>query len=281
MCKQSRLWWRSVLCWATILLFAAGILHTATLLDAQRAAAQDAKGVAEPAAKGAGNAAAADAGANPSKPRESLLVYYYKALGPMYTVAFLILSFVFVALMVMNMLHIRRDTIVPLHLIEAFEGHLNEKKYQDAYELAKGDESFLGKVLAAGLAKLSAGYEKAIEGMQEVGEEENLALEQRLSYIALIGTVAPMVGLLGTVEGMIQAFQVIEHSPTSPKPSQLAGSISMALVTTLFGLYIAIPAVAVYLYFKNRAARLVLEVGVVSEGLMSRFESHGRKTSPA
>jgi biopolymer transport protein ExbB len=276
MCKQSTRRWRCVLSFAVIAVLMAGILHTATLLDAQRASAQDAKAGGEPAKAGA----AADEEAA-AKPRESLLVYYYKALKPLYTIVFLTLSFVFVALMVMNMLQIRRDTIVPLHLIEAFEGYLNEKKYQDAYELAKGDESFLGKVLAAGLAKLSAGYEKAIEGMQEVGEEENLALEQRLSYLALIGTVAPMVGLLGTVDGMIGAFQTIEHSPTSPKPSQLAGSISMALVTTLFGLYIAIPALAVYLYFKNRAARLVLEVGVVSEGLMSRFESHGKKTTPA
>src|SRR6185369_7465553 len=107
-------------------------------------------------------------------------------------------------------------------LIEQFEAHLNEKRYQEAYELAKADESVLGKVLAAGLAKLSLGYERAVIAMQEVGEDENMKMEHRLSYIALIGTMAPMVGLLGTVDGMVQSFVVIARSTAQPKPSELA-----------------------------------------------------------
>ena len=94
-------------------------------------------------------------------------------------------------------------------------------------------------MLSAGLAKLSSGYDQAIEAMQEVGEEENMKLEHRLSYMALIGTVSPMVGLLGTVQGMIASFSVIANSPTTPKPSELAEGISTALFTTLVGLFIA------------------------------------------
>jgi len=109
--------------------------------------------------------------------------------------------------------------------------------------------------------------------MQEVGEEENMKLEHRLSYMALIGTISPMVGLFGTVHGMIQSFQVIAISGTSPKASDLAAGISTALFTTLVGLAIAIPAIAAYNILKNRIARLVLEVGILSEGLMSRFET--------
>ena len=139
------------------------------------------------------------------------------------------------------------------------------------------DESFLGQVLSAGLAKLSSGYQPAIEAMQEVGEEENMKLEHRLSYMALIGTISPMVGLLGTVYGMIKSFSVIARSPTTPKPSELAQGISTALFTTLVGLSIAIPAIAVYNILRNRVARLVLEVGIVSEGLMSRFSTVGGK----
>jgi biopolymer transport protein ExbB len=143
--------------------------------------------------------------------------------------------------------------------------------------MAKNDESFLGLVLSAGLAKLSAGYEQAIEAMQEVGEEENMKLEHRLSYMALIGTVSPMVGLLGTVQGMIASFSVIANSPTTPKPSELAEGISTALFTTLVGLFIASPAIAAYNILRNRVARLVLEVGILSEGLMSRFSNVGTK----
>ena len=141
--------------------------------------------------------------------------------------------------------------------------------------MAKSDDSFLGKVLSAGLAKLSVGYDQAIEAMQEVGEEENMKIEHRLSYMALIGTVSPMVGLLGTVQGMISSFSVIAFSPTAPKPSELAMGISTALFTTLVGLFIAIPAIAIYNILRNRAARFALEVGILSEGLMSRFSNVG------
>jgi biopolymer transport protein ExbB len=210
---------------------------------------------------------------------ENYLAWMYQALGIFYSVVFLGLSFTLVALFVMNLLTARRESILPVGLVEGFEGLLNEKKYQEAYELAKNDESFLGQVLSAGLAKLSAGYEPAIEAMQEVGEEENMKLEHRLSYMALIGTISPMVGLLGTVQGMIRSFSVIANSPTTPKPSELAEGISTALFTTLIGLFIAIPAIALYNILRNRVARLVLEVGIVSEGLMSRFSNVGGKKS--
>jgi biopolymer transport protein ExbB len=180
-----------------------------------------------------------------------------------------------VALFVMNLLTARRDNVCPSHLMEGFEGHLNEKRYQEAYELAKTDESFLGQVLAAGLAKLSAGYAQAIEAMQEVGEEENMKLEHRLSYMALIGTISPMIGLFGTVHGMIMSFREIAIAGGTPKPQELANGISTALFTTLIGLAIAIPAIAAYNILKNRVARLVLEVGILSENLMNRFENVG------
>jgi biopolymer transport protein ExbB len=155
---------------------------------------------------------------------------------------------------------------------------LNAKKYQEAYELAKNDESFLGKVLSAGLARLSSGYPQAIEAMQEVGEEENMQLEHRLSYLALIGTIAPMFGLLGTVDGMVQAFSVIAQSTVSPKPYELAQGVMTALVTTLVGLWLAIPAIIAFNILRNRIQRLVLEVGIVSENLMSRFQNVGGQT---
>jgi biopolymer transport protein ExbB len=225
----------------------------------------------------AGGAPAAGAGTAPKKKPQSFLSWTFEALGWSYTIAFLALSFTFVALFVMNLLTARRDNVVPVHLIEGFEGHLNEKRYQEAYELAKNDESVLGQVLSAGLSKLSSGYSQAVEAMQEVGMEENMKLEHRLSYIALIGTIAPMVGLLGTVDGMIRSFSVIATSTSTPPPSALAKGIATALVTTLVGLIIAIPAIGAFNIMKNRVARLMLEVGILSEGLMSRFENVGKK----
>ncbi len=216
--------------------------------------------------------AAADSPATNGDP-PSYLEWAFGALGWGYSLIFLFLSFTLVALIVMNLLTARRDNVCPLPLVEAFEANLNERKYQEAYELAKSDESFLGQVLSAGLAKLSTGYPQAIEAMQEVGEEENMKLEHRLSYMALIGTISPMIGLFGTVHGMISSFQVIANTATSPKPAELAQGISTALFTTLIGLFIAIPAIAAYNLLRNRVARLVLEVGILSDNLMSRFDS--------
>jgi biopolymer transport protein ExbB len=179
----------------------------------------------------------------------------------------------------MNMLQVRRDVLLPSEFVEEFEQKLNAKDFQNAYEMARADDSFVARVLAAGMGRLNRGYAEAVEGMQEAGEDENMALEHRLSYLALIGTIAPMCGLLGTVQGMIISFDQIATSAVSPKPSELAGGISTALVTTLLGLGIAIPAMVFYSILKNRIQRLVLEIGMVSEGLMSRFAAAGKQKS--
>jgi len=225
--------------------------------------------------------ASAEPPAAPPARKKNYLQWLYESLGLGYSVTFLALSFTLVALVVMNIIAARRDNVLPAELIEGFEAHLNAKQYQQAYELAKNDESFLGKVLSAGLAKLSVGYGQALEAMQEVGEDEDMKLGHRLSYMALIGTISPMVGLLGTVQGMIESFDVIATSTTAPKPSELAGGIATALFTTLIGLMIAIPALAVYGILRNRVERLVLEVGIVSEGLMGRFQNVGAKKPEA
>lgn len=231
-----------------------------------------------PAAAEAAPAPVAAPAADTTAPieRKSYLGWAFESLGLGYSLIFLAMSFTLVSLMVMNSVKATRSNIAPPDLVEAFEAHLDAKQFSEAYELAKADESFLGQVLAAGLGKLSSGgdYPRAIEAMQEVGEEENMKLDHRLSYMALIGTISPMVGLLGTVQGMIASFETIATSPITPKPSELAQGISTALFTTLIGLAIAIPAIAAYNLLRNRVARLVLEVGIVSEGLMSRFQKN-------
>ncbi len=214
-----------------------------------------------------------------TKKSRSWLKWIVDALGPGYVLIFFGLSFTLVTLLVMNLLAAKRDNVCPVALVEEFEGLLDEKRYQEAYELAKTDESFLGQVLSAGLGKISKGYNYAIEAMQEVGEDENMKLEHRLSYMALIGTISPMVGLFGTVHGMISSFSEIALSGSTPSASKLAEGISTALFTTLLGLAIAIPAIAFYNILKNRVARLVLEVGILSENLMERFENVGKKKS--
>ena len=208
---------------------------------------------------------------------ESMLVFYYNALGLRYVVIFLLLSFTLVALLVMCFLQIRREALMPKALREGFEAHLDAKEFQQAYDLAKADDSYLGHVLAAGMSKIQSGHAAAAEAMQESEDEEAMKLEHKISYVSLIGALAPMFGLLGTVDGMVGAFMVIAKSATAPKPSELAIGISQALITTLIGLWLAIPAIACFALFKNWLQKLNGEVAEESERLMSRFQSVGVK----
>lgn len=224
-------------------------------------------------AAGAPAAEAADAGDEDDQTApDNLLAWTFQALGITYTVIFFALSITLLTLIVMNLLSARQDNICPPDLVEGVEQQLAEGNPQAAAELVRTDDSFLGQVVAAGLSKLDRGHSLAVEAMQEVGEEETMKMEHNLSYMALIGNISPMIGLFGTVQGMISAFRTIATSGSTPKPSQLAMDISTALFTTLAGLAIAIPAIAVYNVLRNRVQRLTLQVGVTSEELIERFQ---------
>lgn len=208
-----------------------------------------------------------------SEQSQSYLVWFVGALGPIFAPAFAITSVLFVTLAVMNFMAISRNNIMPLEMVDRFKELLDEQDFQEAYEVAKASESPQGKILAAGLAKMSAGYEAAQQSMSDVAEEEITRLEQKLGYIALIGGIAPMLGLLGTVYGMVASFQVIATAGTAPQASELAKGISTALITTEVGLFIAIPAMIIYELFRNKLALLVLELTVQTENLMGRFNN--------
>ena len=256
--------------WALMVLF---LFVAAVIVMEPAGIAQDDPAAAPAVAAAPADDVAADA---PAKD-QTLLEWLYNSLGLEYLGIFLALSCALVALVIMNLISARRTSLCPPELIEGFEAHLDNKEYQDAYELSKTDESFLGNVLAAGLARLSSSYSHAIAAMQEVGAEENMKLDHRLSYLALIGTLSPMIGLFGTVHGMINSFYEIAAGGGTPDPNKLASGISTALLTTLLGLAVAIPAIAAYNLLKNHVQKLVLEVGIQSENLMSRFEKVGNK----
>ena len=205
----------------------------------------------------------------PGRP-DNLLVYYIKALGATFVIVFVGLSFALVALLVMCFLQLRRTVLMPPELMEGFESHLDKKEFQQAYELAKADDSYLGRVLSIGLVKLQVGRQQAFDAMRETQAEEAMQLEHKISYVSLIGAIAPMFGLLGTVSGMVSAFTVIAQSATQPKHHELASGISQALVTTLIGLWIAIPATACFSLFRNWLEQLNSDVDTEAVRLISK-----------
>ena len=221
-------------------------------------------------------AADASAGGETQK-KENYLVWMFRALGWVFGPVFVILSLVDVALIVMNLMAIRRVNLVPENLILEFGELMDSQKFQEAYQVAKENDSLLGRVLAAGLSKVPSGYEKAVQTMQDVGQEETMKLEHQIGYLALVGNLAPMVGLFGTVVGMIASFQVIAAGGATPSPQKLAEGIATALFTTMIGLTIALPSLAIYDIIKNRLARFILEIGIISDNYIGRFSSVAHK----
>lgn len=177
-----------------------------------------------------------------------------------------------VTLIIMYAMSMRRDVLVPPELLAHVDGLFEDQEYDTALEALETEPSFLSSVLAAGLLKIDRPYDDIEMAMEEAGDQEAATLHQKISYLSLIAAVSPMLGLLGTVKGMVVAFNKIAASKTSPKPAELAEGISEALMTTMMGLIVAIPMTVSYFLFKNRIDTATLEVSSIATELMERFD---------
>jgi biopolymer transport protein ExbB len=183
----------------------------------------------------------------------------------------ILLSVVGLALTLEDFVSIRREKMIPPHLLGELESLFDEEEYEEAMDVCDREDSVLSRVVGAALAKVGGGYARMREAAEGVGDEETLVLVQKISYISLLASVEPMLGLLGTVQGMIQAFDKIAILKTAVSPSDLAGSISLALVTTAIGLTVAIPLTAVYMFLRNRVMKLTQEANAITVELLERF----------
>lgn len=192
------------------------------------------------------------------------------------------LSVAAVALIVEHVISIRRRALIPLGLAEQMHQLIGQGQYPDAEKAARASPSFLGHVLAAGLAEVSVGYKAAEKAMEDASAEQAARLFRKIEYLSIIGTIAPMLGLLGTVLGMIQAFDEFK-TQANPQVAQLAPGISQALVTTAMGLIVAVPALAGAAIFRNRIDGLVAEATLMAEHLVSEFKRRAaaKRKSPA
>lgn len=181
------------------------------------------------------------------------------------------LSMTMVALIVEHVLSIRRKTLMPPGLAEEVHKLIAEQKFQQAGQSCRLNPSYLGRVLNAGLSEVSLGYASVEKAMEDTGMEQSSRLFRKIEYLSVIGTIAPMLGLLGTVWGMILAFVEFE-SKANPQVSELAPGIYKALVTTLLGLGVAVPALAAFAIFRNRIDELVAEASLLAEQVFADFK---------
>ena len=181
------------------------------------------------------------------------------------------LSFVSLGLIIEHFTSIKDDKLIPPDFVAALQTSIEEKKYQDAMQLCEASDNYISRIMMVGLSEIRYGYEAMVESMSTIGEEESIKLNQKIGYLSLIGTVAPMLGLLGTVTGMIYAFKKIAEMPVTDA-KMLAGGIYMALVTTVEGLTVALPTMFFYSFFQDRVTNIGLEAGAVCEELVRKFK---------
>ena len=222
--------------------------------------------------------AADDAAADeaPAPKKENFLIWLYQALGWKYCIAFGVISFLFIAFVFKYSFSMRRSVLMPDEIVEGFDAEIQEKHFSEAYELVSNDESFMAQVLAAGLPRLQQGRDAAQKAMEDVIASESMKLDHQLSYVGLIAAVAPSVGLLGTVDGMVASFSVIANSASTPKPSELAKGISMALITTMVGLIFSIPASIFFALMKNHINKIIFDISVKGEQFMDQLLRGGK-----
>lgn len=178
------------------------------------------------------------------------------------------LSVATVALIMEHLLSIRRGSLMPRPLAEQLHQHIAAGQFQQADQLCKQQPTFLSYVLMSGIQEANFGYASVEKAMEDACAEQAARLNRKIEYLSVIGALAPMLGLMGTVWGMIQAFAEFTEK-ANPMPADFAPAISEALVTTLFGLCVAVPALAAYAWFRNRIDEYVAEIALMAEHLIA------------
>jgi biopolymer transport protein ExbB len=191
--------------------------------------------------------------------------------GPfMYPILFC--SIVSLALLIERLWILRRTSVIPRDFIIKVEDLVQRNKISDAIFLCKGNSSSIARTFLAGLKNTGRGMWLVKEAIEEKGRREGVILERNIGVLLTIANLSPLLGLLGTVSGMIKTFNAISvYGVGGPAP--LAGGIAEALITTAAGLLVAIPTLVAYRFILDKAQILIFEMEESSIRLMDTMES--------
>jgi biopolymer transport protein ExbB len=182
-----------------------------------------------------------------------------------------LLSVVAVAFIIEQSISIRRTKLLPEETMNALDELIQRGQVNEAIELCRQDGSMGATIVLAGLERYKSsefGFAEYRAAVEEAGEDQTGRLYRKTELLGLIGVIAPMLGLLGTVQGMIVTFNTIAETGGMAKPEDLAGGISLALVTTFEGLVVAIPTMVAFSMVRTRIDSLVSEAGNRIEQIM-------------
>lgn len=215
------------------------------------------------------------AAAGPVVPTRSLFEMLLAG-GPI-MIPIMLASFLMLLIVFERFISLRRRRVVPRLFIERFLLQLREGALDrtDALERCEDESSHIARVFAAGIRKWGKSAVEVEQAVLDEGERIANVLRRYLRVLNGVSTVSPLMGLLGTVWGMIQAFNVLANSPAMGRSEMLAGGIGIALITTATGLLVAIPALIFYLYFVGRVDGLIMEIDHYGQELVSLVSYEG------
>ncbi len=218
----------------------------------------------------------ADNPAAAPKKADNLFMHILKSLGWVFGITLAGVSIALMSLIVLLLMELRMGSAIPPGFVEDFTDTVNKRRFKEAYEMAKEDGSFLGRVMTTGMSRLQYGIDDAREAAFNMVESVKAGKDQLVTYLATIGTLGPMLGLVGTVWGMIQSFRVLS-SGNSPNPAKLAEGISHALVVTLVGIGLSVPAIFAHAFFRNRLIRISMDVSNIADDLLTQMYHNSKK----
>jgi len=266
--------------------WAAWVLGPATRPSAgQEKGKEGAEKKVEPAPAPAPDQAKAGApAASPTEPPKTeqmgAFEWFLRASGPA-GLFILGLSIYFVATIGRLFWELRMPVAVPPEIVGRSQDLLAQRNFKGVFEVVKGDDSLFSRLLSHGIAELPNGLAEARDVMERVGESIHVEMEKRISMLAVIGTLGPMIGLVGTLQGMISAFREIAQGGQELNSQRIALAISMALVITLEGVSLSVPAIWFFALFRNRVSAIATSAGVEADQFLRHFAHAARAKAPA
>lgn len=245
----------------------------------------------EPAARVANNPNAAASGigvpastptpANPAAakdaiiPVRNLLQIFQDGGLMMYPIA--LCSFVLTVFAFERFIHLRTGRVIPRPFVKRLIEQLQQQQIdrEEALELCERNPSPMVSILVAAIKRYGKSAVEIEQAVLDAGERESNKLRRHMRLLSAISNVAPLLGMLGTVMGMIQSFNDISGAQAMGRPEQLAGGIGEALLTTAAGLLVAIPAYLLYMYFLGRTDQLTMEMDRFAQQLVEVISAEG------
>jgi biopolymer transport protein ExbB len=173
------------------------------------------------------------------------------------------------ALTIQYTVNIKEEKLVPQPLVAQIEELLAAQDIEGAHQVCQSNNNYFCNIVGGGLERAFGGYDEIRAGLAETSTIETFKLNAKISYLSLIGNLGPLIGLLGTVTGMISSFQAIEHKK-NPTPADLAKGVYESLVNTTMGLFVAIIFLTINFYFKNKISDLTLRINTIATDIFAK-----------